>query len=112
MVYSQYPTSHNDIFIAEIHLQSNLYYLIAGNIDGHYIWRKSHKLDISNSGEILIWHLSVAVHIGKHALWPVINVGGFNIDDLEPDRQSAKFKSPPNFPAIRYMDCAHIKSVK
>ncbi len=32
----------------------------------------------------------------------VINVGGFNIDDLEPDRQSAKFNSTPNFPAIRY----------
>ncbi len=32
----------------------------------------------------------------------VINVGGFNIDDLEPDRQSAKFNSTPNFLAIRY----------
>ncbi len=47
---------------------------------------------------MLIWRLSVAVHIGKHALWPVINVGWFNIDDLEPDRQIYT----PNFPAIRY----------
>ncbi len=26
-----------------------------------------------------------------------------NIDDLEPDHQSTKFNSMPNFPAIRYM---------
>ncbi len=43
-------------------------YRIAGNIGGHYIWRKSHKLGLNNIGEILIWRLSVAVHIGKHAL--------------------------------------------
>ncbi len=45
-----------------------LMYRIAGNIGGHYIWRKSHKLGINSIGEILIWRLSVAVHIGKHAL--------------------------------------------
>ncbi len=40
-------------------------YRIAGNIGGHYVWRKSHKLGINNIGEILIWR---SVHIGKHAL--------------------------------------------
>ncbi len=44
-------------------------YRVAGNIGGHYIWRKSHKLDLNNVGEILIWCLSVAVHIGEHALY-------------------------------------------
>ncbi len=48
--------------------QSLSMYRIAGNIGGDYIWRKSHKLGINNIGEILIWRLSVAVHIGKHAL--------------------------------------------
>ncbi len=51
-----------------LHLDNN-YYRIAGNIGGHYIWRKSPKSGINNIGEILIWRLSVAVHIGKHALY-------------------------------------------
>ncbi len=36
----------------------------------------------------------------------VTNVGRLNIDDLEPDCQSAKFNSTPNFQALRYIATA------
>ena len=32
--------------------------------------------------------------------------GGIKFGGSEKDRQTAKFKSPPNFPAIRYIDRA------
>ena len=35
----------------------------------------------------------------------------FNLAVAKVDRQTAKFNSPPNFPAIRYMMCLFVHSV-
>ena len=72
--------------------------ILAGIIFGGLL-EKGRKLQLADI------NLAVSVRSPRLSLrgWRNnIIIGGFNIDDVTRIRQSAKYNSPPIFPAIRY----------
>ena len=77
-------------------LQLKSLYRIARNIGGNYIWRIARKSKLAD--------FNLAVFAFRYVtLLRENKIGGFKFGGLLANRQSAKFNSPPIFPAIQYV---------